>query len=182
MKHILHIYLRSLTLSEYEMIIKAIDRAYRVMKERNWDTIYWAIDLHGVCFKSTYETSTYEWINDNVVPSLLEITSHPENKIILWSGVHDFEKPEIIKFFELEGIHVDFFNCNPLEDNTLSGNFAEKFYFNILLDDKAGFDPDIDWDIIRNYWKTAQGATDLLIEISHDQESWNFQDHCLIKD
>lgn len=134
------------------MLINAIEQAYRIKKSRDWDTIYWAIDLHGVCLKSTYISSTYELINEKVIAGLKKIKAQSENKVILWSGVHDFEKPQIIDFFASHGVEIDFFNCNPLEDNTRSGNFKEKFYFNILLDDKAGFDPMTDWDVIIQYY------------------------------
>jgi hypothetical protein len=32
-------------------------------------------------------------------------------------------------------------------------DFVDKPYFNVLLDDKAGFDPDRDWVELLNYFK-----------------------------
>jgi hypothetical protein len=128
------------------MIGKAIDRAFQTMIERNWNKIYWAIDLHGVCLKSNYENGGYTFINDKVLPGLLTIQSVPESRIILWSSCHDHEKPAIVEFFDSHGIQVHHFNENPEEKSTKTGCFDQKFYFSILLDDKAGFDPDTDWD------------------------------------
>jgi hypothetical protein len=128
------------------MIAKAINRAYEVMIERKWDTIYWAIDLHGVCLKSNYENGGYEFINAAAREGLRTIASLPESKIILWSSCHDHEKPAIIDFMAENGINVHYFNENPDEKNTKTGCFDQKFYFSILLDDKAGFDPDVHWD------------------------------------
>lgn len=128
------------------MISKAIDRAFQTMIERGWNKIYWAIDLHGVCLKSNYENGGYTFINDKVLPGLEAIQSVPESRIILWSSCHDHEKQDIIKFFADNGIHVHYFNENPEEKNTKTGCFDQKFYFSILLDDKAGFDPETDWD------------------------------------
>jgi len=133
------------------MIIEAVVRAYRVMKERNWDKIYWAIDLHGVCLKSNYENGGYEWINEQALAGLRAISDRNESRIILWSSCHDEEKNAIIDFFEDHSICVDYFNCNPLEKNTKTGCFDDKFYFSVLLDDKAGFDPSRDWDDIKHY-------------------------------
>jgi hypothetical protein len=127
------------------MIAKAIQRAYKTMRERNWDTVYWAIDLHGVCLKSNYDNGGYTWINDATVAGLLAISMRPESKIILWSSCHDHEKQAIIDFFAQHGIKVAHFNTNPDEQNTKTGCFDQKFYFSVLLDDKAGFDPDVDW-------------------------------------
>lgn len=126
-------------------IIRAVERAYKVMRDRNWDTIYWAVDLHGVCLKSNYENGGYEFINEDALKTLRLISSLPESKIILWSSVHDFEKHAIWDFFEKNGIKINGFNCNAYEKNTKTGCFNEKFYFSVLLDDKAGFDPETDW-------------------------------------
>ena len=138
-----------------KMITKAIARAYRVMHERNWDTIYWAVDLHGVCLKSNYENGGYEFINEEAKIGLQHISMREENKIILWSSCHDHEKQAIIDFFADNAIHVDHFNVNPDEANTKTGCFDQKFYFSVLLDDKAGFDPDEHWAEIIEYYEMA---------------------------
>lgn len=135
------------------MIIKAIERAYAVMQQRNWDTVYWAIDLHGVCFRSTYEQGGYKFVNDDAVRALQKISSKKESKIILWSSCHLSEQPQIVKYFQENGIRVHYFNENPEVKNTHTGDFTHKFYFSILLDDKAGFDPDSDWAAILAYFK-----------------------------
>jgi hypothetical protein len=135
-------------------IIKAVDRAYRVMCERKWDTVYWAIDLHGVCLKSNYEASSYEWINGDAFWGLRHISERPESKIILWSSVYNEEKKPIKDFFEMYEIKVAAFNSNPWEQKgTEVSCFDEKFYFSVLLDDKAGFDPETDWEKITEYLK-----------------------------
>ncbi len=130
------------------MIIKAIQRAYLTAAERNWNSIYWAIDLHGVCFPYSYGRGSYKFLGPHVVRGLQTISSRPESKIILWSACHEDEQPDIIKHFVDHGINVHYFNENPEIPNTHTGNFDDKFYFSIVLDDKAGFNPDEDWDNI----------------------------------
>lgn len=134
-------------------IIKAVDRAYRVMAERNWDTIYWAIDLHGVCLHSNYRSGEYGWINLDALKGLQAISRRPESKIILWSSVYPEEQVHIREFFRKHGVWVDGFNRNPHEGNTVVSDFRDKFYFSVLLDDKAGFDPETDWEKITDYLK-----------------------------
>jgi len=134
-------------------ISKAVHRAYKVMEERNWDTIYWCIDLHGVCLKSNYKQGGYKWINKSALSALKTISNRKESKIILWSSVFNEEKAAIVKFFKEQGISVYGFNSNPFEANTKVSDFSQKFYFSILLDDKAGFDPEVDWSIIETYLK-----------------------------
>lgn len=139
-------------------IVTAVAKAYAVMQARNWDTVYWAVDLHGVCLKSNYKTDSYEWINEAAKRALKVISSLPESKIILWSSVYTTEMAGIKEFFNAEGINVHGFNKNFHEKSNEVSCFEEKFYFSVLLDDKAGFDPDTDWDAIAYYLQTQQSA------------------------
>ena len=50
------------------------------------------------------------------------------------------------------GIKFDYINENPLEVNSELSDFSKKFYFNILLDDKAGFYPKEDWQIVLDFF------------------------------
>jgi hypothetical protein len=134
------------------MIVKAVERAYRVMAERGYDTVYWAVDLHGVCLASNYASGGYQWLNGDVPRVLKLLSDRPENKIILWSSVYPEEKSDIIGFFRHHGIEVWDFNGNDSEPNTKVSCFNEKFYFSVLLDDKAGFDPDTDWKAIEQFY------------------------------
>lgn len=138
------------------MISKAIERAFEMKRSRNYDTIYWAIDLHGTCLKSNYTNGEYEFINQTTIDALQRISDREDSKIILWSGCYPEEQQKIIKFFHDNMINVDFFNENPLEKSTATGDFSKKFYFSILIDDKAGFDPNVDWrNVIEAlYWES----------------------------
>jgi len=127
------------------MIVNAIKRAYEIMEARNWDTIYYAVDLHGVCLESNYTTGEHVFISDEAVNTLKLIGSLKESKIIIWSSVHDKDKKAILDLFAEHGIPVHGFNSNSTAADTATGCFKEKFYFSVLLDDKAGFDPAIHW-------------------------------------
>ncbi len=137
-------------------IINAIERAYSVMRDRNWERIYWAIDLHGVCLQSSYSPGDYMLCNHDVVEGLKRIAEQPESKLILWSSCHPGEYKAIIEYFYLHGVRIDYFNENPEEENTTTGNFEKKFYFSVLLDDKAGFNPDEDWEKIVNFFDSGR--------------------------
>lgn len=137
-------------------LIKAIERAYKIKEERNWDTIYWAIDLHGVCLKSNYENNSFEWINEDAKECLQLIRSLKESKLIMWTSSFFDVQEEALEFFDLHDIYFDYGNQNPEISNTKTGCFDNKFYFSVLLDDKAGFDPDIDWREIYEYLNNKQ--------------------------
>ena len=127
------------------MISRAIARAYQILNERNWDTVYWAVDLHGTVLKANYENGGYEFINSAAARALKYISTRPESKIILWSSLHDEEWDKVVAFLKEAGVVVHYCNENPEVPNTDTGNFSSKFYFSILVDDKAGFSPN-EWD------------------------------------
>ena len=139
------------------MIINAIKNAYDTMHARKWDTLYWAIDLHGVCLESTYTVNEHRWISADAIAGLQSIDAQPENKIILWSAVYDEDKLPIVSMFADKGIKIIGFNENPEVFNTDVSFFNEKFYFNILLDDKAGFNHHTDWSKIIEFYAQRDG-------------------------
>jgi len=127
----------------------AINRAFATAKSRRWNKIYFAIDLHETCLVSNYGKGNYSWINEAAVNALKSISDRRDCCIILWSSVHAEEEADIIAFFAASGVNVSYFNHNPEVANTAHGNFDTKFYFNVLVDDKAGFDYRTDWDDLR---------------------------------
>lgn len=139
------------------MIVNAIRRAYRILAERNWDTVYWTIDLHGVCLKPDHNPGQYEFINQHAIDALRLISSLPESGITLWSSMHRTEQPGVIAFFAAHGIRVDYFNENPEITSTARADFSVKFYSSIILDDKAGFDPERDWLKVIDYLLVERG-------------------------
>lgn len=139
------------------MITNAIRNAYRTARSRSWKKVYWAVDLHGVCFHSTYGKGSYKFIGNHVARTLKLISDRPETVIILWSSIHKDEEQDIIQYFADNGIKVSYFNHNPEIQNTVTGNFDTKFYFSVLLDDKAGFDPSEDWDQIYDLFINDDG-------------------------
>lgn len=134
----------------------AITRAYSTMKERDWDTIYWAIDLHGTCIKSSYASNgLYEWLSEESERVMKWLASLPETKIIIWSSLLDQDVTIMREWFSSQGIPV-YINENPLQGNTAYADFSKKFYFSVLLDDKAGFEPSEDWNVVENVVATCR--------------------------
>lgn len=116
------------------------------MVSRKWDTIYLAVDLHDTIFESNYEGLSDVYM-PNAKDALQTISTYQEIKIILWSSTYDSDISHYLEILKSDGIRVDYFNENPEAENTKGGDFARKFYFNILLDDKAGFEPS-DWIVL----------------------------------
>ena len=130
------------------MNIFNIERSFKMKDERNWDTLYVATDLHSTIIKPYYN-DTIEFYPDSI-EVIKWFNSRPDFQVILWTSSYE---PEITVFLieaHKKGIKFDFVNSNPLEQNSKKGCFTRKFYFNILLEDRAGFVGETDWTLIKN--------------------------------
>lgn len=142
------------------MLKKTLKTQYRRLKERNWDYIYIAVDLHGTCIEANYSyTNTPTTIFKEAIKPLRLMSRNLHFKLIMWTCSHPEQIVLYNKLFKDEGIIFDYFNENPevvTEGPLAYGNYDKKLYFNLLLDDKAGFDPSTDWDIINETLKEIQ--------------------------
>lgn len=137
-------------------IIKAIEKAYKKAEERGYERIYYAIDVHDTILKSNYENGGYEFVNEDAKKCLRMISNRSEIYIILWSSLYRDEKYRVMDFLSENGISCDSINSNRMESDTKYADFSQKFYFSVLLDDKAGFDPDTDWKAIMEWYERNQ--------------------------
>lgn len=72
---------------------------------------------------------------------------------ILFTSSHKDAIDRQVSLLPHFGIWFKYINENPECPSTELCNFDSKFYFNILLDDKAGFVGDTDWLIIQHELK-----------------------------
>ncbi len=79
---------------------------------------------------------------------LQRLSKRKDVTLILYTCSHPHEIVEYLKFFEDNEIHFKYVNENLDCPNTAFGCFDKKFYYNIMLEDKAGFDASEDWDEI----------------------------------
>ncbi len=119
------------------------------MSLRGWDKLYVLVDVHDTIFKASYDrTEAKPWFLGCSRKVLQRLTSDPRFVLILWTSTWPDKISEYLKIFEDSGIKFDYVNSNPeVLSNGLSC-FDGKPYFNIILDDKAGFQAERDWMII----------------------------------
>ena len=129
-------------------IRKAFDAAFVRMKEKNWEKIYVAVDIHDTILRACYDDEeTYDYFP--LAKEALQVMSLREDIcLILWSSCHRDKLAEYARHFLSDGIRFDYVNGNPEVENTNLQNFEEKLYMNVGLDDKFGFDAETDWEII----------------------------------
>jgi len=135
------------------MVTNAIKKSFDHAKAKNWDCTFWAIDIHDTIVKANYKRGQ---IPTEFYPHakyvLKKLSERSDVKLILFTCSHQVEIDQYLKLFEENGIHFDYINENPevKTDTDGYGNYDKKMYMNVLLDDKAGFDPEKDWRRIKS--------------------------------
>ena len=118
------------------------------MREKNWEKIYVAVDIHDTILRACYDDEeTYDYF-PFAKDVLQTMTLRGDICLILWSSCHPDKLKEYARHFLDDGIRFDYINENPEVENTHLQNFEEKLYMNVGLDDKFGFDAENDWDIV----------------------------------
>ena len=141
-------------------LINAINKAFAQKQKKGWDIIYFAVDIHDTIVVANYKVND---IPKEFFPlakqTLQMLTKRPDVKLILYTCSHPHEIKEYLAYFQEHQITFDFINENPEVKTDLNGygNYDSKFYFNVLLDDKAGFDATCDWEKIYNNTYFNQG-------------------------
>ena len=133
---------------EHMDIKKAFDAAFTRMREKNWEKIYVAVDIHDTILRACYDDEeTYEYF-PLAKETLQRMSLRKDICLILWSSCHRDKLEEYASHFLEDGVRFEYLNENPEVDNTRLQNFEEKLYMNVGLDDKFGFDAETDWDVI----------------------------------
>jgi len=123
-----------------------IINSFNVAKERDWDTLYYFIDFHETISYPGDEHRFYPW----AMEVLRYLTTKKEIKLVLWTCSHNDIIEIMVTWMKEHNIHFDYINENPECENTLNGNFRDKPYYNVLLDDKAGFVGDTHWEVVKD--------------------------------
>lgn len=132
------------------MNIFNIENAFTRMREKKWNYLTVAVDYHGTIAGASREPGKLGEIYPNAINVLKQFSDREDIKLVLWTSSHINDIVKVCIQLEKHGITFDAINSNPFnESNTLS-DFSKKFYFNILLDDKAGFVGETDWILIEN--------------------------------
>lgn len=156
---------------EYKpQILVWIEKMFKHANERKWYETYWFIDLHGVISKPDYRKKSKEVIYYPYVKQILQyITNHrPDIIMILFTSSYPDEIESYMKQFTEDGIIFKYVNENP-EVSDAKGSFGcydKKPYYNVLIDDKCGFDPNLDWKPIYEYFVNSNYTPD---------KNWNFK-------
>ena len=126
--------------------MKTIGENYKIFWETSkYKYCYIAIDIHGTIFKPSFDNEeTYQYY-PMAKQCLRLLSGNPNVKLILWSACYTHNFLKYIKKFESDGIKFDYINSNPECINSSYACFDSKFYFDLGIDDRFGFDARNDW-------------------------------------
>ena len=124
-----------------------IDNSFkRLNSEKSWDAFYVYVDIHGTVLEPDYGglAKTYY---PHAEETLKKLSDRSDVILVLYTCSKSTEISQYLDFFSDSGIEFEGINKMPVE-NTNGGDFTDKPYFNVLLEDKAGFVGDKDWYVV----------------------------------
>lgn len=130
---------------------KYIHKMFNNAFNKQWYETYWLCDLHSTIIKPSYNLNDKSVNYYPFAKEVLQILSKRNDiKMIMWTSSYPNEIEIYNNVFMDDGIYFDTINENPniSSNNGNFGYYEKKFYFNILFDDKAAFDPEIEWESI----------------------------------
>lgn len=131
------------------MIEKAIKNCMERARLKGWEKTYWAFDIHGTMIKPNFEVGKLATeFYPGVVEAMQKLSKRKDIVRILYTCSHPHEIIEYLEYFKKHNIHFDYVNENPEVIDGAYGHYKNKFYFNVLFEDKAGFDGNSDWEVI----------------------------------
>ena len=128
------------------MITRAIEKALDNKVKRGWEKTYWAFDIHETILEPNWVKGVLpKTFYPGAKEALRLISKREEIVSILYTCSYPDEIQDYLNYFREQDIHFDYVNENPEVENNGIGNFDGKPYFNVLFEDKAGFDAHKDW-------------------------------------
>ena len=150
------------------MITTAILKSIKVAKRKGWDKVYWAFDIHETIILPNWKegeipTEFYPY----AMEALKLISGREDIVMILYTCSHPHEIVKYLELFDGNGIHFKYVNENPEVVNMRYGCYDQKFYYNLLFEDKAGFNAKKEWAYVLRLLKKLKYLMDKKIEFSH---------------
>lgn len=132
-------------------IKRAIRNAFSRMQKQKRDRVYILVDIHGTVLKSNYQGMAKDFYP--LAKEALQAMSKDENFcLILWSCTPEDMMIKYLDFFKSNGILFDYCNENPEVQGRIDwADYSKKLHYDIMVDDKAGFNPHVDWRPLLTY-------------------------------
>lgn len=113
---------------------------------------FFFVDIHGTVIYPDYNNKHKIKFYPYAKEVLQYLSKRKDISISIYTCSYPKEIENYIKFFSDNRIEFEYINKNPDVENTTYGYYEDKPYFNVLFEDKAGFDPENDWYHIAEYF------------------------------
>ncbi len=147
------------------MIATAIRTAFERAERQNWWKLYIAVDIHGAIFPSTENKNEQRIFFPGALPALQYLSGRKDVDLMFFTCSHEEEITEVVSLLNRNGVKIAFINQNPEVINDARGDYRFKPYYNILIDDKAGFEPK-EWkdvlEVFREFPEMDQPLTQII--------------------
>src|SRR5437868_14497863 len=132
-------------------MVKVFKKQYEIMKKKDWKKIYVAVDIHETIMVPTWSSELSNQYYPYAIDSLQLMSKRDDLCLILLTCSTQSNIDQYLNEFKSKNINFRYVNCNPEIENTTFANFTDKFYINVGLDDKFGFEPS-EWEHIYKYF------------------------------
>lgn len=137
-------------------LIKYITKLFKEREDKGYATIYIMVDVHNTILKPTFECGeTFEYFP--FAKETLQMLSAMEGvKLIMWTSSYQDKIQMYLEHFKENGIVFSYVNENREYENLTFACFDTKFYYDIGIDDKFGFDAEHDWKKLYIFFQKIQ--------------------------
>ena len=128
----------------YQWIDKMFDHSFK----KEWFETYWAFDIHGTILKPNFRKDHFHAEFYPYAKETLQLLSkRADIVLIMATSSYPNEIEYYQQVFKDNDIHFKYINENPEIDSSKGnfGDYSKKYYFNVMFEDKAGFNPETEW-------------------------------------
>jgi hypothetical protein len=133
-------------------IIKSIIKTEKRAVERGWDKVFYFFDIHETILYPDYNNEDDLVFYPYALPVLQHLSKQDNICMCLFTCSYPKEIQRYIEFFKSHNINFEMVNRNIEVKNNAYGYYEQKPYFNVLFEDKAGFDAEEDWKDLTIYY------------------------------
>lgn len=133
-------------------LINHIDKVFKLKREKGWKYIYIVVDVHGTILKPSHSTaeSLFEFY-PYAIETLQKLSKRDDICLIMHTSSYEDKITRYDEVFADLGIKFKYINFNPEVKNNDFACFSDKFFLDIGIDDKYGFDANVEWKEILDY-------------------------------
>jgi hypothetical protein len=137
-------------------VLRVFEKTFAKSQKNHWYEKYIMIDVHGVITVPNYEIEEVRIDYPKYAKESLQMLTEREDiRLILFTSSYPDQTHRYVNALAEDGIHFNYINENPeIRSYEDFGYYETKPYFDIFLDDKAGFEYS-DWTEIYKFLRTS---------------------------